>query len=37
LLHQVLYSTEGRQQLISLGPQPVVVLVDVRDDRLELV
>jgi hypothetical protein len=37
LFHQVRHPAEGRQQIISLGPQPVVVLVDARDDRLELV
>jgi len=37
LFHQVRHPAEGRQQLISLSPQPVVVLVDARDDRLELV
>jgi hypothetical protein len=34
LFHQVRHPAEGRQQIISLGPQSVIVLVDTRDLRL---
>ena len=35
LFQQVRHAAEGGQQLISLGSQPVIVLVDARDLRLQ--
>jgi hypothetical protein len=35
--HHVGYLAKGRQQLITLGPQLLIVLIDARNDRLELI
>ena len=37
LFHHVGHAAKGRQQLISLVPQSIIVLIDARNDRLKLV